>query len=243
MTALLKKEILSYFNSLTVYLVVAVFLLANSLFLWVFPGNYNVMEFGYANLDGLFSIAPFVFLFLVPAVTMRLFSEENKSGTIEILLTKPLSDTKIILAKYLAAFSLVVFSLIPTLVYYYSVYQLGFPKGNLDIGEFWGSFLGLLFLGGTFTAIGVFTSSLSTNQIVAFILAVFLCGFFYMGFELITSMGLNGNVEVFLKSLGIEAHYASISRGVVDSRDVIYFISLKTFFLMLTKLKMEARKW
>ncbi len=243
MIALLKKEILSYFNSLTVYLVVVVFLLANSLFLWVFPGNYNVMEFGYANLDGLFSIAPFVFLFLVPAVTMKLFSEENKSGTIEILLTKPLSDFNIIFAKYLAAFSLVVFSLIPTLVYYYSVYQLGFPKGNLDVGEFWGSFLGLLFLGGTFTAIGVFTSSLSTNQIIAFILAVFLCGFFYMGFELITSIGLNGNLEVFLKSLGIEAHYASISRGVVDSRDVIYFISLKTFFLMLTKLKMEARKW
>ncbi len=243
MTALLKKEILSYFNSLTVYLVVAVFLLANSLFLWVFPGNYNVMEFGYANLDGLFSIAPFVFLFLVPAVTMKLFSEENKSGTIEILLTKPLSDFNIIFAKYLAAFSLVAFSLIPTLVYYYSVYQLGFPKGNLDVGEFWGSFLGLLFLGGTFTAIGVFTSSLSTNQIVAFILAVFLCGFFYMGFELITSMGLSGNLEVFLKSLGIKAHYASISRGVVDSRDVIYFISLKTFFLILTKLKMEARKW
>ena len=243
MIALLKKEIFSYFNSLTVYLVVIVFLLANSLFLWVFPSQYNVLEFGYANLDGLFAIAPFVFLFLVPAVTMRLFSEENNSGTIEILLTKPLSDYKIILAKYLAAFSLVVFSLIPTLIYYYSVYQLGFPKGNLDIGAFWGSFLGLLFLGASFTAIGLFTSSLSNNQIVAFILAVFICAFFYMGFDLIASLGFQGGIGLSLKSLGIESHYASISRGVIDSRDVIYFISLKIFFLMLTKFKMEARKW
>lgn len=243
MVALLKKEIFSYFNSLTVYIVVIVFLLVNSLFLWVFPGEYNVLEFGYANLNGLFAIAPFVFLFLVPAVTMRLFSEENKSGTIEILLTKPLSDSKIVMAKYLAAFSLVVFSLIPTLIYYYSVYQLGFPKGNLDIGAFWGSFLGLLFLGASFTAIGLFTSSLSNNQIVAFILAIFISAFFYLGFDLIASLGFPSRIELLLINLGIESHYASISRGVIDSRDVIYFISLKVFFLMLTKLKMEARKW
>ena len=243
MIALLKKEIFSFFNSLTVYIVVIVFLLANSLFLWVFPGDYNVLDFGYANLDGLFAIAPFVFLFLVPAVTMRLFSEENRSGTIEILLTKPLSDMQIIGAKYLASFSLVVFSLIPTLIYYYSVYQLGFPKGNLDVGAFWGSFLGLLFLGASFTAIGLFTSSLSNNQIVAFILAVFLSAFFYMGFELVGSLGFQGGMELFLKSLGIQSHYASISRGVIDSRDVIYFISLVVFFLMLCKLKMESRKW
>ncbi len=243
MIALLKKEIFSYFNSLTVYIVVIVFLLVNSLFLWVFPGEYNVLEFGYANLNGLFTIAPFVFLFLIPAVTMRLFSEENKSGTIEILLTKPLSDSNIILAKYLAAFSLVVFSLIPTLIYFYSVYQLGFPKGNLDIGAFGGSFLGLLFLGASFTAIGLFTSSLSNNQIVAFILAIFISAFFYLGFNLISSLGFPSGIEVLLLNLGIESHYASISRGVIDSRDVIYFISLKVFFLILTKLRMEARKW
>jgi len=243
MIALLKKEIFSYFNSLTVYIVVIVFLLANGLFLWVFPGEYNVLEFGYANLNGLFAIAPFVFLFLVPAVTMRLFSEENKSGTMEILLTKPLSDIQIIMAKYLAAFSLVIFSLIPTLIYYYSVYQLGFPKGNLDVGAFWGSFLGLLFLGASFTAIGIFTSSLTNNQIVAFILAVFISAFFYMGFDMIASLGFGGGLELFLKSLGIESHYASISRGVIDLRDFIYFISLEIFFLLLTKFKMESRKW
>lgn len=243
MIALLKKEIFSYFNSLTVYLVVIVFLLVNSLFLWVFPGEFNILEFGYANLNGLFAIAPYVFLFLIPAITMRLFSEENKSGTIEILLTKPLSNTQIIVAKYLAAFSLVVFSLIPTLIYYYSVYQLGFPIGNLDVGAFWGSFIGLLFLGASFTAIGIFTSSLSNNQIVAFILAVIICAFFYIGFELIASMGFPSGPELLLKSIGIDAHYSSISRGVIDTRDVIYFISLIVFFLMLTKFKMEARKW
>ncbi len=243
MIALLKKEIFSFFNSLTVYIVVIVFLLANGLFLWVFPGDYNVLEFGYANLNGLFAIAPFVFLFLIPAVSMRLFSEENRSGTIEVLLTKPLSDIQIILAKYFAGFSLVILSLIPTLVYYYSVYQLGFPKGNLDVGAFWGSFLGLLFLGAAFTAIGLFASSLSNNQIVAFILAIFICAFFYLGFDLLASLGFSGAVEIFFKSLGIESHYASISRGVVDSRDVIYFLSLIAFFLMLTKFKMEARKW
>lgn len=243
MIALFKKEIFSYFNSLTVYIVVIVFLLANSLFLWVFPGEYNVLEFGYANLNGLFAIAPFVFLFLVPAITMRLFSEENKSGTIEILLTKPLSDSNIIMAKYLAAYSLVILSLIPTLIYFYSVYQLGFPKGNIDVGAFWGSFLGLLFLGASFTAIGLFTSSLSNNQIIAFILAVFISAFFYMGFDLIASLGFSSEPELFLKNLGIESHYKSISRGVIDSRDVIYFISIKVFFLIMTKLKMEARKW
>ncbi len=241
MIALLKKEIFSYFNSLTVYVVVIVFLLTNSLFLWVFPGEYNVLEFGYANLNGLFAIAPFVFLFLIPAITMRLFSEENKSGTIEVLLTKPLRDSQIIGAKFLAAFSLVVFSLIPCLIYYYSVYQLGFPEGNIDVGAFWGSFLGLLFLGASFIAVGVFTSSLTNNQIVAFILAVFICAFIFMGFDMIASLGFRG--EGFLKALGIKSHYASISRGVIDSRDVIYFISLKVFFLLLTKLKMESRKW
>lgn len=243
MLALLKKEIFSYFNSLTAYIVVIVFLLANSLFLWVFPGQYNILDYGYANLDGLFAIAPFVFLFLVPAITMKLFSEENKSGTIELLLTKPFSNFQIIIAKYLAAFLLVIFSLIPTLVFYYSVYQLGFPKGNLDIGAFWGSFLGLLFLSGVFTAIGLYTSSLNNNQIVAFILSVVISAFLFMGFELLTSLGFSGGMELLIKSWGIQYHYSSISRGVIDSKDFIYFLSLIVFFLMLVKLKMESKKW
>ncbi len=243
MSALLKKEILSYFNSVTAYLVIIVFLLTVSLFLWVIPGNYNVLEYGYANLKGLFDIAPFVFLFLVPAVSMRLFAEEEKNGTLEILFTKPLSDLQIIIAKYLAGFLLIVFSLLPTIIYYFSVYQLGIPKGNIDSGEYWGSFIGLLLLGGSFMSIGLFCSSLTDNQIVAFILSVFFCGFIYLGFYLFSGLFEQGSTQLFVHSLGIEAHYQSISRGVLDSRDIIYFISLIILFIGLTKLRLESRKW
>ena len=243
MITLLKKEISSFLSSLIGFIVITVFLLINGLFLWVFPSEFNIPDFGYANIDGLFMIAPFVFLFLVPAITMRLFADEKKSGTIEILLTQPLSDTQIIMAKYLAGFALVVFSLLPTLVYFFSVYQLGLPKGNIDIGGMWGSYLGLLFLGGTFVAIGLFSSSLTDNQIIAFIISVFLCGFIYIGFEFIYSLELFGSLDLFIKQLGINSHYTSMSRGVIDTRDIIYFISVKSLFVLLTKLSLESRKW
>ncbi len=243
MITLLKKEISSFLSSLIGFIVITVFLLINGLFLWVFPSEFNIPDFGYANIDGLFMIAPFVFLFLVPAITMRLFADEKKSGTIEILLTQPLSDLQIIMAKYLAGFALVVFSLLPTLVYFFSVYQLGLPKGNIDTGGMWGSYLGLLFLGGTFVAIGLFSSSLTDNQIVAFIISVFLCGFIYIGFEFIYSLELFGSLDLFIKQLGINSHYTSMSRGVIDTRDIIYFISVKSLFILLTKLSLESRKW
>jgi ABC-2 type transport system permease protein len=220
-----------------------VFLLINGLFLWVFPSEFNILDFGYANIDGLFLIAPFVFLFLIPAITMRSFSDEKKSGTIEILLTKPLSDYQIIFAKFLAGFALVVFSLIPTLLYFISVYYLGFPKGNIDTGGMWGSYIGLLFLGGTFVAIGLFSSSITDNQIIAFIISVFLCGFIYMGFEFIYSFELFGSADLFIKQLGMNSHYSSMSRGVIDTRDILYFISVKALFMLLTKLSLESRKW
>jgi ABC-2 type transport system permease protein len=220
-----------------------VFLLINGLFLWVFPSEFNILDYGYANIDGLFLIAPFVFLFLIPAITMRSFSDEKKSGTIEILLTKPLSDYQIIFAKFLAGFALVVFSLIPTLLYFISVYYLGFPKGNIDTGGMWGSYIGLLFLGGTFVAIGLFSSSITDNQIIAFIISVFLCGFIYMGFEFIYSFELFGSADLFIKQLGMNSHYSSMSRGVIDTRDILYFISVKALFMLLTKLSLESRKW
>ena len=243
MITLLKKEVSSFLSSLIGYIVITVFLLINGLFLWVFPSEFNILDFGYANIDGLFIIAPFVFLFLIPAITMRLFADEKTSGTIEILLTQPLSDLQIIMAKYLAGFALVVFSLLPTLVYFFSVYQLGLPTGNIDTGGMWGSYLGLLFLGGTFVAIGLFSSSLTDNQIIAFIISVFLCGFIYIGFEFIYSLELFGSVDLFIKQLGMSSHYTSMSRGVIDTRDIIYFISVKSFFILLTKLSLESRKW
>jgi ABC-2 type transport system permease protein len=243
MYTLFLREINNFFNNLIGYISIAVFLVINSLFLWVFPLDTNILQTGYANIDGLFSMAPFVFLFLIPAITMRFFADENKSGTIEILLTKPLTDTRIVLAKYFAAFVLVVFSLLPTLIYVATVYNLGFPLGNMDMGATWGSYLGLLFLGAGFVAIGLFASSLTDNQIVSFIVSIFLCGFAYIGFEFIYSLDMFGNFDLFIRNLGIYAHYTSISRGVVDSRDVLYFISLIVIFLLLTKVKLESRKW
>jgi len=243
MLILFRKEIGSFLNSLIGYIVITVFLLINGLFLWVFQSDFNILDFGFASLDGLFMVAPFVFLFLIPAITMRSFAEEQKSGTIEMLLTKPLTDLEIILAKYFAAVVLVVFSVLPTLIYFYSVYQLGMPKGNLDIGGILGSYFGLIFLGATFAAIGLFASSVTNNSIIAFILAVSVSLFAYIGFDFIYSLDMFGSVDLFVKSLGINAHYLSMSRGVVDSRDLIYFISLIVFFVLLTKLSLESRKW
>jgi len=243
MLTLFWKEVGGFLNSLIGYIVVTVFLLINGLFLWVFESDFNILDFGFASLAGLFMVAPFVFLFLIPAITMRSFAEERKSGTIEMLLTKPLTDLQIILAKYSAGVVLVVFSVLPTLVYFFSVYQLGTPKGNLDIGGMWGSYIGLLFLGASFVAVGIFSSSVTNNPIISFILAVFLSLIFYIGFDFVYSLDLFGSIDLLVKSLGINAHYTSMSRGVIDTRDLIYFVSLIAFFVLLTKLSLESRKW
>ncbi len=243
MYTLFKKEISSFLNSLIGYIVIIVFLLINSLFLWVFPTEFNIPDFGYASMESLFLLAPFVFLFLIPAITMRMFAEEKKSGTIEILLTQPISDLQIILAKFFAGLSLVFISLVPTLVFFVSVYIFGLPAGNMDIGGTWGSYIGLLFLSSSFVAIGLFASSITDNQIIAFILAIVITAFSYLGFEIIYSLDLFGPVDLFIKSLGINSHYSSLSRGVIDSRDILYFISFDAVFIMLTKLSLESRKW
>ncbi len=241
MGALYKKEILGFLSTLTGWVVIGIFLTVTGLFLWVFPSGLNILDGGYASLSGLFGLAPFVFLFLVPAVTMNSVAEEKRSGTLELLLVRPLSDTKIIMAKYLAAFTLVVLSLLPTLIYYFSVWHLGFPVGDIDSGGFWGSFIGLLFLGSAFTAMGVFASSLSSNPIVSFLVAVIISAFVYMGFDFIASFF--SGAELFVGALGIRAHYASMSRGVIDSRDVIYFLSLNFFILYLSVSLLGRRKW
>lgn len=243
MLTLFVREINNFFNNLIGYISIGIFLLINSLFLWVFPVDTNVLQSGYSNLEGLFSMGPFVFLFLIPAITMRFFADEKKSGTIEFLLTKPLTDLQIVLAKYFAAFVLVVFSLLPTLIYVVTVYRFGLPVGNMDMGATWGSYLGLLFLGAAFVSIGLFASSLTDNQIVSFIISIFLCGFAYIGFEFIYTLDLFGQMDLFIRNLGIYAHYTSISRGVVDSRDVIYFLSVIVLFLLFTKIRLESRKW
>ena len=243
MYALFKKEISNFLSSLIGIMVIVVFLLITGLFLWVFKSDFNLLSYGYANLDGLFILAPWVFLFLVPAVTMRSFAEENRTGTIEMLLTKPLSDGQIIMAKFLASVALVLLALIPTGVYYFSVYRLGFPMGNLDSGSILGSYIGLFLLSASFISIGIFCSSVTNNQILAFILSVFLCGFIYIGFEFIYSLSLFGPIDLFIQRLGIASHYSSISRGVVDTRDILYFLSVMALFLSSTKLVLASRKW
>ena len=243
MIVLLKKELSSFFNSLTGYIVILVFLLINSLFLWVFPGEFNVLDSGYANLETLFVLSPWVFLFLVPAVCMRLFSEEKRTGTIELIITRPLSELQVVLAKYLAGVGLVLFSLLPSLIYFVSVYKLGNPVGNIDTGATWGSYIGLFFLAGIYTSIGVFASSLTENQIVAFIIAMLLSFFFFIGFESVSTLGLFGKFDSFLINLGINEHYRSMSRGVLDTRDMMYFIGVIAVFIVSTKTVLESRKW
>lgn len=242
MFSLFVKEIKSFFNSLTGYLVIISFLLINSLFMWVFEGPMNIPDGGYATLDSLFTLAPWVFLILIPAITMRSFSEEKRTGTFELLLTRPLTPMQITGAKYLASVVLIILALVPTLIYYYSVISLGNPVGNIDQGGTWGSYAGLLMLACAYAAIGIFCSSLTDNLVVSFLLAAVICLFLCYGFEQtgqIFTMGKAGNM---LQSLGIIGHYRSMSRGVIDSRDVVYFLALITLFLLTTKTRIECSK-
>ncbi|MCE2740873.1 MAG: gliding motility-associated ABC transporter permease subunit GldF [Sphingobacteriales bacterium] len=236
------KEIRSFLSSLIAYVVMLVFLLAIGLFTWVLP-DYNVFDYGYANLDTLFNMAPWLFIFLISAITMRSLSEEKKNGTIEIISTKPISDLAIILGKYFAGLTIVLFTLLPTLIYYITIYQLGAPKGNLDSGAIMGSYIGLFFLSSCFVAVGMFASAISDNQIVSFIVSMFLCFLFYNLFELIADFKLLGTWDSVVANLGINAHYQSISRGVIDSRDLFYFIGFDIVFIAATKTVFGGRKW
>ncbi|MCI2229628.1 gliding motility-associated ABC transporter permease subunit GldF [Polaribacter sp. MSW13] len=237
MIAILKKEFNSFFASPIAYLVIGIFLLVNGLFLWVFKDDYNILNAGFADINPFFFLAPWVFIFLIPAITMKSFADEFNSGTIELLKTKPLSNWQIVLGKFWASLLLIVVALIPTFTYVYTVYQLGNPIGNLDFGSTIGSYIGLLFLASTYTAVGLFTSTLSKNQIVAFILGVFITFILFYGFDAISSSF--GNDSITIKKMGINEHFKSISRGVIDTRDIIYFLSLTIFFLFITKTRLE----
>lgn len=243
MYALYKKELGVFFSSLIGYLTILVFLLLNGLFLWVLHSGFNVLDYGFADMSAFFFISPYLFLLLVPAITMRMFADEKRGGTMELLLTKPLSDTKIILAKFLAGLTLVFLSLLPTLVYYFTIYSIAVPVGNIDSGGVFGSYIGLLLLAAGFVAIGIFSSAITSNQIVSFIVAILLCLFCYQGFEILYGMRLFGDFDLVVKSLGILHHYESVSRGVIDTRDVLYFLSVIALFLMLTYTVLQSRKW
>jgi len=243
MYSLYRKEIKSYLSSLIGYVFIGVFLIIAGLFIWVFPNINNILYANVATLQGLFNTSKFLFLFLVPAITMRTFAEEKRSGTLELLLTKPFTDAQIIAAKFLASLTLLVIALLPTLLYAISVYNLGNPPGNIDMGSTWGSYLGLIFLGATFISIGIFSSSITSNQIVAFVVAAPLCFIMYFGFEFIYDFEILGNMGFFIKTLGIDYHYNSISRGVIDTRDLLYFVSVVLIFLIATRITLISRKW
>jgi ABC-2 type transport system permease protein len=240
MKSIIVRELKSFFGSPIGYLVIAIFLLLNGVFLWVFNGDYNILNSGFADLSPFFTLSPWILIFLIPAVTMRSFSDEKKQGTLELLLTKPLSIWQIVSGKFFGAMLLIVIAIIPTIIYVYVISSLGMPEGNIDMGSTMGSYFGLLFLIAAYCSIGVFTSTLSDNQIVAFILSVFLCFVFYFAFD-----GLSTyfpSAENFISSLGMDNHFKSMSRGVIDTRDMLYFISLTIVFLSLTVFKLKSSK-
>lgn len=236
------KELTSFFSSLIGYVVIGIFLLFLGLILWVFP-DYSILYYYYASLSQLFEISPLIFLFLIPAITMRSFSEEKQNGTLEVLQTKPLTSWDIVLGKYWASITLVLFALLPTAFYYYTVHQLGSPVGNIDGGAVMGSYIGLFLLAAAFTAIGVFASSLSTNQIVSFLLAAFLCFILYWGFLFLSKLpGVVGTWDVFIQWLGLDYHYRQISQGLIDTRNVMYLLTVVFVFLLLATTQLERAK-
>jgi ABC-2 type transport system permease protein len=238
----INKEFNSFLNSLIAYVVIGVFLIAIGLLMWVFPET-SVLEFGYADMDSLFRLGPYVFIFLIPAITMKSFAEEKKAGTMELLLTKPLSDWQIIAGKFAASFLLVVVALVPTVIYYYSIFSLGNPAGNIDTPGVIGSYIGLLLLAGVFCAIGIFASSVTSSQIVAFIVAAFFCFMIFSGFESVSMIAGNAALGMGIRQFGVLYHYDALSKGLIDSRDVIYFLTVIFFMLLMTRIILGARSW
>src|SRR5688572_27408893 len=226
MTAIYLRELGSYFSSMIAYITVGLLLMILGLVLWVFP-DFSLLQTPFAGVEALFEIAPMIFIFLIPAFTMRTFAEEKQTATLEILLTRPVTALKIVLGKYFATLTWLAIALIPTVIYVYSVYQLGSPPGNIDLGQIAASYLGLFLLGAVFCAIGILASAQTSNQIVAFILSVFFCFVLYYGFYFISRMAsFTGTLDRIIESLGIDYHYHSISKGVIDTRDLVYFLCL-----------------
>ncbi len=243
MRSIFIKEINSFFSSIIGYVAILVFLIACGIFLWIFDDS-SILSYGYATLDRFFELAPWLLILLIPAITMRSFADEYKAGTIEWLSTKPLKDTDIILGKYLASLLLVVFALLPTLLYAYSINNLSMIDNNVDFGAIAGSYIGLLFLAASFTAIGIFCSSITNNQVVGFLIGLFSCYILYSGFESLSKLpSFSEGIDYYLGMVGMSFHYKSISRGLIDSRDIIYFLSVIAIFIALTKFSLNSRTW
>jgi ABC-2 type transport system permease protein len=240
MIHLLSKEINEFINSLVAYISIGIYLIGTGLILWLLP-DINILDYGYASLEPIFSFGPYVFLFLIPAITMKSFAEEQKSGTLELLFTMPLRTWDIILAKYFASVLLVLFSLLPTIIYVISVYYLGNPVGNLDLSGIIGSYIGLFLLGCVFVAVGIFCSSVTDNQIVSFILSAVGCYILFEGMDILSSFDFIGQSSYYIELLGISYHYNSMSKGVLDLKDVVYFFGVIFLLLLGVKIILDAR--
>lgn len=239
MFAICKKELRQFLGNLTGYLAIIIFLLLSSLFLFVFPDS-NLFDAGYATLDAFFEMAPWILLLIVPAITMRSFSDEFKAGTYEILVTRPLSKWQIASGKYFSSLIIVAIAILPTLVYVFTIRDLS--TGGIDTGGIAGSYIGLFFLAASFTAIGICCSSFTNNAVIAFLVAAFLCFLLYSGFNAISRIGaLQGGWDYAIEMLGMDFHYRSLSRGALDSRDIIYFLSCIGLFLFITHKKLQGR--
>ncbi|MDP9229283.1 MAG: gliding motility-associated ABC transporter permease subunit GldF [Bacteroidota bacterium] len=239
MWSVCKKELRQFFSSLTGYIAIVVFLLVNGLMLFVFENN--IFDFGYATLDRFFELAPWVLLLLIPAITMRSFADEFKTGTYEILQTRPLSRWQVIAGKYTGSLLVVLIALLPTLIYVFSLQKLSSNEG-IDTGATIGSYIGLIFLAAIFTAIGICLSSFTNNSVVAFIVSLIACALLYYGFNAISRLpGLSTGADYYVEMAGIDFHYRSVSRGVIDTRDVIYFLSVAGLFLVITNRNLLKR--
>jgi ABC-2 type transport system permease protein len=232
------KEFTGFFGSLIAYIVMTVFLVTVGLFTWVFP-EQSILNYGYADLGTFFSVAPYVFIFLLPALTMRMFAEERKMGTLELLLTRPVTVGQIVLGKYAAVVALSLLTLLPTVLYYVTLYQLGNPTGNLDTSGIVGSYIGLIFMAALFGAVGLWASSLTSNQIVAFLVAAFFCFLLYAGMDSLADLLNAGTWNLYVKQLGASYHYEAMSLALIDSRDIIYFVSMVGLFLFFTVLRIK----
>ena len=243
MFAIFRKEITGFFSNLTGYVVIIVFLLTNSLFMWILPGEWNILDSGYAGLDTLFILSPWIFLFLVPAITMRMIAEEKKLGTLELLYSRPVTERGIVYGKFLASVALVLLSLLPGIIYFITVYYLGETPGNLDSGGTWGAFIGLFLLAAIYASAGIFSSSITDNQVIAFIVSVAISFILFIGFDAFAYIPGLKNIDELITGLGINEHYKSISRGVIDAGDVTYYLAVVVIFNEATRLIMLSRKW
>ncbi len=234
MWAVCKKEFRQFFSSLTGYIAIIVFLLLTGLLLFVFPDT-SILDFGYASLEKFFDLAPWVLLLLVPAISMRSFSEEFRGGTFEILQSRPLTYWQIVNGKYLASIFVILIALLPTWIYFFSVQQLATQSG-MDLGATMASYIGLFFLTSVFASIALCCSSFTSNAIVAFITSAFACFLIYTGFHAISRIStFPAGADYYIDMIGIDFHYRNMSRGVITLRDLVYFISVISFFLALTR--------